>query len=126
MPLTIDEEAFKGGKILSLDLSKPQGPVGATGSVASGGLPVKQIPFLEWPRVVYLHPNEPTKVVTHRNDKFEVVGEEVVQTEHLTRVVQNATELEALLNEGWVKEPYIPKPLPDVDAGLYKKARKKA
>lgn len=91
----------------------------------NGGLPVKQIPHLEFPRVVYMHPNNPLQEIEHRNDKFEVVGTEVLPTEHLTKVVSNDAELEAALAEGWVKEPYIPKVAPK-NVGLYgpkKKAR---
>jgi hypothetical protein len=93
---------------------------------ASGGLPVKQIPHMDFPRVVYMHPNEPLQEIEHRNDKYELVGTEVVPTEHLTKTVNNEAELKAALEEGWVKEPYIPKPVPKAP-GLYgPKAKAKA
>ena len=110
MPFTIDEAKMKGtdeqqrGKIISMDPAKP---------------PVKPIPFMEFPKVVYRHPREPFKVIVHRNANFEVVGEERVPSEHLTRRVDDAKELSAALKDGWVKEPYIAPPLPDPNAELY-------
>lgn len=122
MPFTVHEQAVK--KQMNYIVSRPQEQVpdplpenwqGTSG----GGLPVKQIPHLEFPRVVYMHPNEPTQEIEHRNDKFELVGTEVVPTEHLTKIVNNETELKAALEEGWVKEPYIPKPVQTKTASLY-------
>ena len=131
MPFTIHEQAAK--KQMNWNVRAGQEAVPDPlpenwQGTASGGLPVKQIPHLEFPRVIYMHPNEPYQEIEHRNDKFELVGTEVIPTEHLTKIVENATELEAALAEGWVKEPYIPKAAPK-NNGLYgpkKKAGKAA
>ena len=110
MPFAIDEDQMKGNeekqinKILSMDPAKP---------------PVKQIPFMEYPRVVYKHPTQPYRVVEHRNTQHEVVQIEHIPSEHLTRVVADKKELEAALKDGWVKEPYIAKPPEDPNANLY-------
>ena len=121
MPFAIHEEAVK--KQMSHIVGRPQEqvpevlPENWQGTIGQG-LPVKQIPHLEFPRVIYMHPNEPLQEIEHRNDKFELVGTEVVPTEHLTKLVQNEAELDAALAEGWVKEPYIPKAAPK-QPGLY-------
>lgn len=128
MPFTIHEGAAK--KQIQLNVTRPQEAVPAdlpeawTGTM-SGGLPVRQIPHLEFPRVVYMHPNEPYQEIEHRNDRFEVVSTDLVPTEHLTRIVKNESELQEALESGWVKEPYIPKAAPSKAEGLYG-ARKKA
>jgi hypothetical protein len=121
MPFAIHEEAIK--KQMSHIVGRPQEqvpevlPENWQGTVGQG-LPVKQIPHMEYPRVVYMHPNEPYQEIEHRNDKFELVGTEVIPTEHLTKVVKNDTELDAALADGWVKEQYIPK-APPKTPGLY-------
>ena len=50
--------------------------------------PTKSIPFQEFPKMLYLHPKDKTK-------------------EHRTRVVQNVTEQEAALAQGWRIQPHI-------------------
>jgi hypothetical protein len=120
-------------KQMSMNIMRPQEgapdalPQNWAGTM-SQGIPVRQIPHLEFPRTVYKHPNRPTKTIEHRNDKFEVVGTEVVPTEHLTKSVGSAEELEESLADGWVKEPYIPKAPPNPDEKLYDRPteRKKA
>lgn len=83
MPFTVDEAKLRDtvpgqaqgsqqAPILSLDPLKP---------------PVKSIPTLEFPRVVYKHPREPYKIIEHRNTRHELVDEEHVPTEHLTKVI---------------------------------------
>lgn len=129
MPYTIHEEAIK--KQMSWDVSRPQEAVpeklreGWSGT-PGGGLPVRQIPHLEFPRIVYMHPTEPYQEIEHRNDKFEVVSTDLVPTEHLTKTVNDEAELKAALEAGWVKEPYIPKPAPSQTAGLYGPKKKAA
>lgn len=93
---------------------------------SSGGLPVKQIPHLEFPRVMYLHPNEPFEEIEHRNDKFEVVSTDVVPTEHLTKIVNSEEDMQTAMVEGWLKEPYVPKPAPARTVGLYGPKKAKA
>jgi len=86
--------------------------------------PVKEIPHMEFPRVVYKHPLEPTRKIEHRNANHEVVEVEKIQSEHLTRVVADEREMQTALADGWVKEPYLPKPLPDPNARLYASPKK--
>lgn len=108
-PFTIDEEKFRKQEVL--DLTKPQG--------TAQGLPVKQIPHMEFPKVVYKHPKERYREIIHRNVNHEIVERELVPAEHLTLLVNNEEELKKALREGWVKEPYIMQPLPDPNAELY-------
>lgn len=106
MPFAIDEAKMQQGsteQILSLDPAKP---------------PVKSIPHQEFPRAVYKHPREPFLTVEHRNAKHELVEEELVPAEHLSKVVTES-ELAAALADGWVKEPYLPKAPPDRNAHVY-------
>lgn len=128
MPFTIHEEAFKkqGQMIVSRPQEAvpdilPQNFAGTSGQ----GLPVRQIPFYEFPKLVYMHPNEPTQTIEHQNDKFETVGLEVVPTEHLTKVIACSAHFSGnpgaekgkchaceqlfkeALAEGWVVKPYV-------------------
>jgi hypothetical protein len=94
---------------------------------------VREIPFYEFPRVLYLHPVRPFQEIEHRNNNYELVGTETVPTEHLTKAVSCEAHknggpkdcadclklLEAALAEGWVKEPYLPQAPPKKDADLY-------
>ena len=50
--------------------------------------PTKAIAFQEFPKMLYLHPKDKTQ-------------------EHRTRVVQNVTEQEAALAQGWRIQPHI-------------------
>jgi hypothetical protein len=121
MPFTVDEERMQGKPIvrngqnlppiLSLDPAKP---------------PVISIPHAEFPRVVYKHPNDAFFLVEHRNTKHEIVEEELVATEHESKLVHSEEELEAALADGWVKEPYLPEPIPDKRAALYSNAKGRA
>lgn len=108
MPFTVDEDRMQNktgeNPILSLDPHKP---------------PVKEIPHMEFPKVVYKHPKEPFMTIEHRNARHELVEEEVVPTEHLTLKVENKAELEKALKQGWVLKPFIPPPLPDKKANIY-------
>jgi hypothetical protein len=70
-------------------------------------------------RVVYKHPKEPFYKVEHRNNLREVVQTEMVPSEHKTLVVANKKEMEKAEKDGWVLEPYIAPPLPEVNADLY-------
>jgi len=113
---TVDDARFKGDtengrKVDFLDVTKRQGEF--------GGIPVKPIPFMEFPMAVYRHPLKPYREIVHRNARFEVVGIEHVQAEHLVRMANSQAELDALLAKGWTKTPYIPVPLPDPNEDLY-------
>jgi hypothetical protein len=111
-PFTIDEAKMQGKPepgqdsevLVSLDPHKP---------------PVKAIPHMDFPRVVYKHPREPFKTIEHRNARHELVEEEVIPTEHLTMRVDDKRALEKALKEGWVMEPYIQETPPDKNADLY-------
>lgn len=120
MPFAINEKVFQ--RQTTVNIRMPQETVSdeATGT-NSGGLPVKQIPHYEFPRVVYLHPIKPFWVEEHRNSNFEVVGTEKHPTEHETKLVNSQEELESALADGWVKEPYIPKAPEDPKAKIYRK-----
>jgi hypothetical protein len=109
MPAEIDEEKFASQE--TLDLSRPQG--------TPQGLPVRQIPHQEYPRVVYKHPNAPFYVEEHRNVNHEVVQREVKSAEHRTHVVGTKTEHEQKLADGWRNEPYIQLAPPDPMDDLY-------
>lgn len=138
MPFAIDEKALR--KQFSWSTSRPQEVVKFDGEIPEGwmgtpghGLPVKEIPHYEFPRVLYLHPTQPTRTVIHRNDRHEVVHEEEIPLEHLTKVIcceahKNGGPkdcaactklLEEAISEGWTREPYIPKPPADETPALY-------
>lgn len=129
-PLAIDESKMQPGSfgvspLLSLDPAKP---------------PTKSIPHYHFPLAVYKHPVEKFVTILHRNAKHELVEEEIVPAEHLTRVIacpehanggpkaceRCQSELQKALEEGWVEEPYIPEAPPDPKARLYEaKAKSK-
>jgi hypothetical protein len=118
MPFEINEQVFKRQTTVNLRMQQETVTDDATGTQA-GGLPVRLIPHREYPRVVYFHPTKLFWEKEHRNDKFELVFVEKIPTEHDTKLVHNQEELEQALAEGWVKEPYIAKPLPDPKAKIY-------
>ena len=129
MPFAIHEAAVK--KQMNWNVNRPQEavpevlPEGWAGT-PGGGLPVKQIPHMEFPRVIYLHPNEPFEEIQHKNERHEIVSTDLLPTQHLSKLVQNEAELKAAMEEGWVKEPYIPV-APPKSPGLYgPKAKAKA
>jgi hypothetical protein len=143
MPFTIHEEAAK--KQFFLSISRPQEQVPDVlpqdwKGTPNQGLPVKQIPHFEYPRVVYKHPLRPFREIEHRNDNFELVGTEKVPTEHLTQAIaceahiksggpKDCTDckklLESALAEGWLLQPYIPEAPAKPDADLYASVSKK-
>lgn len=114
MPLAIDEERFS--KQETLDMSKPQG--------TPQGIPVKQIPHMEYPKAVYRHPIEPFFKIEHRNVHHEIVEVETVPSEHKVHICQNKEEFEAKIKDGWVSEPYIQQAPPDPTEKLYQRAPK--
>lgn len=87
MPFAIDQEAMEGANMKALDINRP---------------PLKQIPYIAFPKMVYLHPVDKTK-------------------EHRTKVVQNDDELQAALAQGWRKQPHVPQPPadPQIEAGEF-------
>jgi glutamate/tyrosine decarboxylase-like PLP-dependent enzyme len=54
-----------------------------------GKPPVVPIPHMDFPKMVYLHPQDKTR-------------------EHLTKIVNNATELAESMAKGWRKQPHVP------------------
>lgn len=113
MPFTIDEERFL--KQETLDMTRPQG--------TPQGLPVKQIPHHDYPRVMYKHPNEPFRTIVHRNTRHEVVEEETVPAEALTCTVRSEHEMKQKIKEGWTATPYVQQAPPDPNAHLYEAAK---
>jgi hypothetical protein len=47
------------------------------------------------------------------------VHEEIVPTEHLTRVVADQIEYDSALEDGWTKDPYVPQAPPDKRKSIY-------
>jgi hypothetical protein len=143
MPFTIHEAAVK--KQMFWQIARPQEPVQKEipenwQSTPGQGLPVLEIPHWDFPRVVYLHPNTPTRTIIHRNDRHEVVDEELVPLEHLTKVIACDAHiknggpkecpdcnkgLQSALAEGWTTKPYLPEPPAKSDADLYGPRKKK-
>lgn len=139
MPFAIDEKAMR--LQFSWNTSRPQEVVKFEGGIPpegwmgtpGHGLPVREIPHFDFPVVVYLHPNTPTRTVVHRNDRHEVVHEEEIPLEHLAKVIccdahKNGGPkdcaacnqlLKGALAEGWQREPYIAKPAVNESAALY-------
>ena len=142
MPFTIDLAACK--KQMFYDPSKPQEKVPEVlpenwMGTGSRGLPVREIPMWAFPCVLYMWPNRPTTTVVHRNAQHEIVHEEEVPTEHLTKAVSCAAHkdggpkdcsncnkaLDAALAAGWRKEAYIPETPAKPDDDLYGPRSKK-
>lgn len=122
MPHTIHEEALRDSQKVALDVTAPDyvATKGADGHFRhQPGIPVRNIPILEFPRVVYKHPKEPYFRKEHRNKEHEIVDVEMLPAEALSRVVGDEAELKAALAEGYVKDPYIAPAPPDPNAHLY-------
>lgn len=111
--------------LMSLDPAKP---------------PTVPIPHYEFPLVVYKHPREPFRKVEHRNNMHELVDVEMIQNEHLTKIIacvrhmEKPVEkgvcaackdtLEAALEDGWVLNPYVPQSRKDPLANVYESTAK--
>jgi hypothetical protein len=81
MPYALDEEALNSPDMSVLDIGKP---------------PTKQIPTIEFPKMVYLHPKDKLR-------------------EHRTKIVQDRDEQEASAKLGWRTDPHIPQVAPDAE-----------
>lgn len=79
MPFAVDEQALESPDLKILDLSRP---------------PMKSIPHMEFPMMLYLHPKDKTK-------------------ESRTRIVASKEEKDAAIREGWRTRPHIPEAPPD-------------
>lgn len=144
MPFTIHEKAVK--RQMFWNIGQPQEVVKFDGEIPETwagtpgrGLPVREIPHYEFPMAVYLWPLEPTRTVVHRNANHEIVHQEEVPLEHLVKIISCEAHkaggpkdcaacnqlLKAALAEGWVREPYIPKPPVDETPALYGPRKKK-
>jgi hypothetical protein len=137
MPYAIHEEAARIQ--MNLNVSQPQEVVPDPlpekwQSTGNRGLPVRLIPHLEFPIVLYLHPRRPFVEILHRNTNHEIIDREQIPTEHLTRIfVCDAHAktggpkecaacqkmLAEALAEGWRREPYIPQKPEKADSDLY-------
>lgn len=87
MPFAVDEDKMTSASMQVMDIGKP---------------PLKQIPHMEFPKMVYLHPKDKTK-------------------EHRTKVVKDRDELDAALKQGWRKNAHVPvaPPDPQIAAGEF-------
>jgi hypothetical protein len=74
MPFEIDTDKLNDPSVQILDIGKP---------------PVRQMAMQHFPKMVYLHPRDKTKV-------------------HRTQIVQNEAELDAAEKQGWKKKPHVP------------------
>lgn len=113
MPFAVDEDR------MITDPSKAKPGVQPLASLDPANPPTKQIPHMEFPRVLYKHPKEAYKKVEHRNAQHEVVHVELVPAEHLTKVVADKKEMDAAIKQGWVIQPFIAPPPPDPNENLY-------
>lgn len=117
MPFTVDNDQLnQTSEAMQRIMAKGQTPVVMLDPAKP---PTVQIPHMEFPRILYKHPNEPFRKVLHRNHDHIVVHEETVQTEHMTMAVADQKELDQAITSGWTTKPYMPEPLPDPLAGLY-------
>jgi hypothetical protein len=85
------------------------------GSTNPGTLPMRDIPFQEFPALVYLHPKKPFKkmllpVDGHGNKEWQWVANQAKDLK-----VANAEELAAALKKGYQKKHYVVPPLPVED-----------
>lgn len=74
MPYEIDTDKLDDPSLQILDIGRP---------------PVRQMPMQHFPKMVYLHPKDKTKV-------------------HLAQIVQNDDELDAATKQGWKLKPHVP------------------
>lgn len=125
MPQQVDDAAMRELKEVVLPAAKPAQIIaervtedGAlvpakviAGRTIASTIPMRDIPHLEFPRVVYLHPKKPYKpmylpVDGHGNKEWVWVANEAQ-----TRKVANEEELKAAQKQGYqVKHYVIPEP----------------
>lgn len=74
MPYAIDQEKLDSPNLKVLDIAQP---------------PMKSIPHIEYPKMVYLHPKDKSK-------------------EHRTKVVNSREEEESALASGYRKQAHVP------------------
>jgi len=79
MPYEVDSDILDSPNTKVLDINKP---------------PMRVIPHLEFPRMVYLHPKDKQK-------------------EHRSLIVPDKKELEAAMKKGYKLQPHIPVPPPE-------------
>ena len=84
MPTAVDQTAISSPNLKVLDIHHP---------------PLKQIPVLDFPKMLYLHPKDKTK-------------------EHRHCIVEDKAEMDEKLAHGWRKEPHIPVPPPEDLSGF--------
>jgi hypothetical protein len=141
MPFAIDQEMMSGKSFQrnGAEVNPPLQMNVPGERQLTGSIPVIPIPHHEFPRAVYMHPNKPFREIEHRNDKFEVVGTEVVPTEHLSKSVSCSEHvnggpktcegcqkaLDLALSEGWELKPYLPAKPKSATEDLYGKKKGK-
>jgi hypothetical protein len=74
MPREIDQEKIEGSELPTLDINNP---------------PTKNMPYQAYPKVVYLHPKDKTKV-------------------HLHKIVKDEHEHEVASKQGYKDKPHVP------------------
>lgn len=115
----IDRHAYAGGQPQAIDEERMKDSSDPLLQMDAATPPTKPIPWQEFPRCVYKHPKQPYKKIEHFNVHHELVRVETVPAEAQSKVVKDKKELDAALKDGWVKEPFVPQPLPDPNAELY-------
>ncbi len=109
MPFAIDEKRFREQTTFDVSAA-PNSPT---------GIPMKQIPHMDFPRCMYKHPLEPFRTIIHRNAQHEIVDQEVVANEHKVMLVKDEAEMKSAMAEGWKKEAYIPADVKTQEDDIY-------
>ena len=118
MPFTVHEEAMR--KQMYVNVMRPQETVAADlpkefSGTLNQGLPVKEIPHMEYPKCIYMHPNKPTKVIEHRSADHELLGTRNRSDRAPDETRQQSGRAYASV-ERWLGEThYIASPLPKPD-----------
>lgn len=117
MPQEINEKALAKAKVTELPAAKPPQIDQETGEeipgqAIRGTLPHKDIPHMEFPRAVHLHPKKPfvkrlLPVDGHGNKEWQWVANQAQ-----TKVVKDKDELELALKQGWKIKHYVVPPPP--------------
>lgn len=128
MPQTVNEAAAKNMKEMRLPSAKPgyfpqvMQPDGSfvygewvEGETNAGNIPMKQIPHMEFPKMVYMPPKQAWKPMIvmadgHGNKEWQWVANEA-----RTLVVKDDKELKHALGKGWQEKPYIAPEMPAED-----------
>lgn len=96
MPFEVDEEAMRSA--LSVNYANP---------------PMRSIPHLDFPAMVFKHPKTPFRSEVENGKSVKVANEA------LTRVVKDQEELDAALAEGWTQKIYVAPVVPNPNDKIY-------